>query len=575
MKIVYSFLPVLLLLPLTTFASTAAPQPVATPTYAQIVRLSLVEGDVRLLRSNEKGDAGKTWEQAAIDVPLETGFTLATGAGHAEVEFEDSSTLYVGDNSVLTFNSLTTHNNIPNTQMMLVTGAVTLHLQPIAGESFLLLTTTGAIATAYPRKAYVRVNSYTDGLSVTPQESVTMNLVNAPPLEMDPDKTLLYPVHGRPTSSEATHDDFDTWVTSRIATRTTDTAAALKASGLSAPIPGLIDLNSQGTFFSCGSWGTCWEPRPGILARAEDLPFVCSPYWIRHITEKDLTTGKETSYDITIPAGSYPDGYGDSYPFGWALCHAGGWIYHPQRRRYVWVAGLKLHHHPPIRWVKNGRVTGFVPLHPRDVAGKTPLNLKNGIVVPHPDDHSADLLAFDASKKVEPLSEPPKEFRNPSFPTLAHADTPHMEGHALKDVSLSGSSGAIKAVGTPITFDNKSHNFMLAEHIIQNGKSTTIHTPISLQSRNSSGGSLRAGNSGGNGVRNGGTVASSGARPSFNGGGSSGSSAPHGGSSGSYSGGGASRGGGGGFSGGGGGSASHGGGGSGAPSGGGGGHTGK
>jgi len=591
MNIAQYFLPLLLLVP-TSFAETTPPQPAPVPTYAQIVRLSLVEGDVRLLRSDEKGKPGKDWEQAAIDIPLETGFTLASGTGRAEIEFEDGSTAYLGDNSILTFTSLTTRNTIPDTQMLLVTGAITVDFQPVQGETFLLRTESASLTTAYPRKSYVRVNSYIDGISVSPLESMTMNMATQQPLELSPGNTEIYPMRGRPSSIAAAPDDFDTWVTNRVAARDTDTAVALKASGLSASVPGLIDLNRYGTFFSCGSWGTCWEPRPGVIAHEDDfpvaLPLDCSVDWVHSITEKDIVTGKEISYDTDTfdsmyPVGTFPIGY-HHYPFAWGLCHAGGWIYYPQRRHYVWVAGLKLHHRPPFRWVKNGRSTGFVPLHPHDVAGKPPLNLKNGIVVPNKDNRSAEFLPFNASKKVEPLATAPKEFRDLPFPTLTHADPPHMEGHAIKDVSLAGRSGTIKPAGIPITFDNKSHNFMLPEHIIKNGKSTTVLAPVSgrqgsSQGRNSAGGSSASRNG------NGGT---SGARQAINGG-SSGSNAPRGGSSSSSSGGssapsggnsgGASHssgGGGGGFSGGGGGGgASHGGGGRGGGGGGAAPHTGR
>src|SRR5215472_12408095 len=51
----------------------------------------------------------------------------------------------------------------------------------------------------------------------------------------------------------------DAWVSGRQTHRNAVTAAALKASGLSSPIPGLADLYKHGTFFSCEPYGTCWE----------------------------------------------------------------------------------------------------------------------------------------------------------------------------------------------------------------------------------------------------------------------------------------------------------------------------
>ena len=64
--------------------------PPLSTTYPQIVRLSLVEGDVRVSRG-EGGEkaTGSVWEKAALDVPLESGFSLVTGTGRAEIELED------------------------------------------------------------------------------------------------------------------------------------------------------------------------------------------------------------------------------------------------------------------------------------------------------------------------------------------------------------------------------------------------------------------------------------------------------------------------------------------------------
>ncbi|HEY5083064.1 MAG TPA: hypothetical protein VII48_00960, partial [Rhizomicrobium sp.] len=113
-------------------------------TYAQIVRISYVEGDVRIQRGepNGKASAGE-WEKAVADLPLETGFSLVTGAGRAEIEFENASTMYLGENSVLTFNDLHETAGIPYTELALLSGTVSLHIHPyLAGEKFVLHTPT-------------------------------------------------------------------------------------------------------------------------------------------------------------------------------------------------------------------------------------------------------------------------------------------------------------------------------------------------------------------------------------------------------------------------------------------------
>ena len=50
-------------------------------TYAQIVRISYVEGDVRIQRGDPSGKpGGAVWEKAIANLPVESGFSLATGA---------------------------------------------------------------------------------------------------------------------------------------------------------------------------------------------------------------------------------------------------------------------------------------------------------------------------------------------------------------------------------------------------------------------------------------------------------------------------------------------------------------
>ena len=183
------FVVLLLTVPFTAHASPAdtntsphpqsSPSTAPPPTYDQIVRLSLVEGDVRVARGKEGEHAtGGDWGQATTGIPIATGFSLVTGKGRAEIELEDASTVYLGENSVLTFNELTATAGVPRTDVTLVSGTATLNVRPaFPGESFILRTPVGNISLRYPDINFIRVNSYLDGMALTPQEDANIHRV--------------------------------------------------------------------------------------------------------------------------------------------------------------------------------------------------------------------------------------------------------------------------------------------------------------------------------------------------------------------------------------------------------------
>jgi hypothetical protein len=562
-------------------------------TYAQIVRLSYVEGDVRIARGerNEKV-TGATWEKAVSDLPLETGFSLATGAGRAEIEFEDASTFYLGENSVLTFNDLHTTGGVPYTEVALLTGTVTAHVIPYAqGQSILLRTLTDdRYLTSNPGNACLRVSSYADATAVTPLDGWGLRVSG----ERIANGQTVFFHEGRRISSTGANDpdafaDWDKWVADRVAQRSAATAEVMQASGLTAPIPGLAEMNGQGTFFECPPYGTCWEPtkvgdrlqagdkqpesesssgaaaapavktkQPGTRARTPvaseefDDFFPCFPSAIRYRTEIDPVTGRQRVIYSPFAAG------GLSY--AWAVCHAGSWIH--QRHHYAWVVGHKRHHIEPVRWVRSGHTVAFVPIHPYDVKGRPPINRTDVVfAVSNRNGLSVEPVKFEAGRPIEFLQSPPREYRSANLPPLSRADDPHLEARQIKDAL--GSKGAPVKAGVPLTFDHKSQSFMMAKQVMRGDRSVTVPAPINsrggnLQSRAFSyggGGSYRGGggaSSYGGGSRGGGS-SSGGGSHGGGGGGSSGGGGSHGGGGGGSSGGGGSRGGGGASSGGGGG----------------------
>src|SRR6201981_644109 len=88
-------------------AGSGARVALADSSHARIVRLSLVEGDVRFAR-DVKGDplaadANPGWEAAVLNLPIRQGYVLATDQGRAVVEFENGAMAFLSENTVLEF----------------------------------------------------------------------------------------------------------------------------------------------------------------------------------------------------------------------------------------------------------------------------------------------------------------------------------------------------------------------------------------------------------------------------------------------------------------------------------------
>ncbi len=655
------------------FAESAAAQ--SGKIYPQIVRLSYIEGDVRVARgkSAEKARqdqqgtdaaADTGWETAVAGLPLQAGYSLVTGDGRAEIELENASTLYLGPNSVLVFNSLQSMNNATYTEASLLSGSLFINSRPqVPGDRIRLNTPSDYVTLGYPGSAIWRVDSYLDAAALTRFSGGPAKERGDHTLATKLGSTLTFSdghVDGTPaTTDEATIGAWNDWALHRIEARQVALDAVAKQAGLSQPLPGLDQLAGRGDFFSCGEYGTCWAPKdgwdgkagedissqsavpgtaasthsahlmavafasaappasapntpatskpshltgqpaadaylaahPGATFYTEDYAFPCTADSVRDLIAVDPATGKQTVIDnefnpfpqdaffAGIPhRGVWPffgyDAYWGARPWDWTVCHAGAWV--RWHHRYVWAASNRRHHHPPVRWVHNGGHVGYVPIHPRDVSGKPPVNLKDGLFRVDGKHSTVERVDFEPGKDVKVLTEPPREFRNPQFAMLKVAGEPRAEAHSAwenyhaadaasvahdaasiahsdvlrnpaavaKGLTDSHHDGVAEAhhQGVPIAFDRKTQSFSITRQISnEGGRTTTVSEPLS------GGRAFAPSAAGGN---NGGSQARS------SGAGSNSSAGSHGSSSyGGSSGGGASRAGGssgGGFSGGGG-----------------------
>jgi hypothetical protein len=499
----------------TTIQPPAEAAPPSHGTYPQIVRLSLVQGDVRITRGkqNEKL-TGATWEQAAAGIPLETGFNLVTGQGRAEIEFEDASTLYLADNSALSFNELTTRDGVPSTTLTLLTGTITTHLSPtIPGEKYILKTPTGTTIVSYGEKSYIRLTSYLDGIQITPQDSEEIQLDRTTSWAARPGKSIIYTYNGRilQPSSPDTLAEWDKWVADRVNTRTAAMLAVMKEAKLSTPLPGLADLQGQGTFFDCAPYGTCWEPTHGWVPEAapdsapkaspeapEPEPHLqktsFDPSRPPQLLAQLITPVPQTTAPLPPPPlyvfPCFPESlayyrllrtqynYLKSYPYDWVVCHTGSWLF--RNHRYVWVSGTHKHHRCPVRWVKYQNKLAFVPLHPRDEPGKLPVNVRHGLyVLPGKSGGAMERVNFDPKSPPHLVDGTPKEFRNPAVPSLGHANAPELQAQFVHEPSRPGAVAANPIRTSTLTFDHRTQGFALSTRVTQAGHTTTFTEPFS------------------------------------------------------------------------------------------------
>jgi hypothetical protein len=357
---------------------------------------------------------------------------------------------------------------------------------------------------------------------------------------------------------------WDKWTAERFAARETAVSGVMEEAGLTAPIPGLADMAGQGKFFDCAPYGTCWEPNdqaeqeekennqqsfqmPGQSARLvtaayhpseftgqaaagdplgifdQQYEFPCTPYALRWRVEKDPVTGQQ------VVVGT---GLGQARPYDWAVCHAGSWIRH--KRHYVWVAGGKRRHAPPVRWVKSDHRLGFVPLHPYDVKGQPAINAKHEVFVVSGSKNriAIEQVKFDAGSHIAFLKEPPREYSVATLRPLTAVEIPRMVAHTFPRTS-GAKSTEVATTAIPIHFDLKTQSFMLPHQQTIGGKTTTVFAPMtnrsgSLQARGASfsgGSSASAGggaHGGGGGFSGGGSVSSSSSASSASSAGSSG-----------------------------------------------------
>ncbi len=135
--------------------------------HARIVRLSLVQGDVRFARDvkgDPLADGHGDWEAAVLNLPIRQGYVVATDNGRAEVEFENGAMAFLAENSVLEFYDLSSEEGGFTTRLILRQGSAEFHVNPGQGDYFSV--TGGDFSVQAETKTTFRMNNFDDGSSV-------------------------------------------------------------------------------------------------------------------------------------------------------------------------------------------------------------------------------------------------------------------------------------------------------------------------------------------------------------------------------------------------------------------------
>jgi len=441
----------------------------ADSSHVRVIRLSLVQGDVRVARDfhgDSLADPSTVWETAEANLPIRQGYALATDNGRAEVEFENGAMAFLKENTVLEFYDLSLKDGARTTRLVLRQGSAAFYVNPENGDYFSV--TGGDFTVEAATRSTFRLDNYDDGSTVETMKGHVTVLHKNETKRIDKGQSLSMKAGDDDSINVgrlAEEDDFDHWVSGRVDSVATATNAALQYTGSPYYASGFADLYTYGAFSSCGAYGFGWRPF--------GVGFGWSPF----------TAGQW----IWDPAFGWT--WMSAQPWGWAPYHYGGWLFdsscggwfyspplfygNPGGPRTRFPRGVHPPHplYRPVTgvFVRNNGKLGIVPMHPLDEKGKTPLNLGHGVFAPvFGKGVSEPITALEPGQKWETVKSLPRE----ALRSGLAATTPPV--HVSRTV-VEGSSGArVISLGkdSSIAYDPRERRFV---NSTASGESSTAH----------------------------------------------------------------------------------------------------
>jgi Family of unknown function (DUF6600)/FecR protein len=337
--------------------------------YARIVRLSYVNGDVQIVRT----DKSKNWEPAVMNMPVEQGFAIGTNNGRAEVEFEHGSMLWLAPNSVVQFTELALSNGGRITRMTLSEGVATFESSLSAGDTFEVTTPSMTVTPGKKAEFRVGVRNKDSAVNVLNGEvsagtsGQTQEVAKGQMFVYEPGKKQEMAMVRSPAA-----DAWDHWVNTRLGAE----EVALNQTTLNQNAPftyGMSDLADYGSWSFFPGYGYGWQP---FGMTAGWAPFM-DGQWMFYPTFGWTWVSSE--------------------PWGWVPYHFGGWQYSPAFG-WMWMPGdYGTWAAAPVQWYSvGGKRIGWVP---RGVNSVRPGSVAAPVVV------SSKTLGKEGTNRVLSTSE--------------------------------------------------------------------------------------------------------------------------------------------------------------------------
>jgi uncharacterized membrane protein YgcG len=276
-----------------------------TDSHVRIVRLSFVEGTVTVQRPDVAG-----WAEAPMNTPIQEGFKLSTAEGSfAAIEFENGSTVRVGQSSLLEFTQLAlAADGSKINRLSMDRGYATFHVAPEGQDIYEVLTPNGTLTPRGKVMFRVDLDSADERVEVFKGFLEVSSSLGSRTLAKD-SVLKLVPGADQPEqiAEGITKDDWDRWVQDQESqtevARNNPTPRAY-AGYDSDTLYGWSDLTYYGSWSYMPGFGYGWTP-------AVDEGW--APYSI----------GRWSWY----PGFGYTWISGDSW--GWLPYHYGGWEFVP------------------------------------------------------------------------------------------------------------------------------------------------------------------------------------------------------------------------------------------------------